>query len=482
MLFNSYEFIFAFLPLALLGFFLLGSRGATTAASAWLAAASIGFYGYWNPWHIPLVLGSITVNFFIGHRISLPASRTRKLLWLGVAGNLALLGWFKYAGFIAENINLISGAHLPVPKQDLPLGISFFTFTQIAFLVDAWRGGAKLYPGLRYGLFVLFFPHLIAGPIVHHHQLIPQLGRREIFRFQPDAFASGLTLFILGLAKKVIFADTVATFARPVFAAAAGGETPAFFAAWGGALSYTLQLYFDFSGYSDMALGLARMFGVKFPANFNSPYRATNLIEFWRRWHITLSSFLRDYLYIPLGGSRCGPVRRYGNLFLTMLLGGIWHGAGWTFVIWGAWHGLGLCINHLWRTWRGTVQPSRLGSLAAGGLTFITVVVGWVFFKANNFGTAMRVLSGMVHPSAFAPADLLASARQLAWLFGLLAVVWLAPNTQQILARSEPALGDVQPVRVNWQPNARWAFAVALIFVAAVLHLSQITEFIYFQF
>ena len=482
MLFNSYEFIFVFLPVALLFFFFLGARGATRSASAWLAVASIGFYGYWNPWHVPLVLGSILVNYRIGYRLAQPAVRTRTLLWLGVAGNLLLLGWFKYSGFAAQNLNALLGTHLPVPHLALPLGISFFTFTQIAFLVDAWRGDAPLYPGLRYGLFVLFFPHLIAGPIVHHHQLIPQLGRREIFRFQSGPFAVGLTLFVIGLAKKVIFADTIAHVARPVFAAAAGGETPGFYAAWGGALSYTLQLYFDFSGYSDMALGLARMFDVKFPANFNSPYQATSIIEFWRRWHITLSSFLRNYLYFPLGGSRCSPARHYVNLFLTMLLGGLWHGAGWTFVIWGAWHGVALCVNHGWRVLRGQRESTLAGRFAAGALTFLVVVIGWVFFKAASVEAALRVLGGMTHFTAFTPAEVSAAARSLVWIVALLAIVWLAPNSQQLLARHEPALHEVTAGRWSWQPNGRWALAVAVIFVVAVLHLSQITEFIYFQF
>ena len=478
MLFNSYEFLFVFLPIALAGFFLLGAKGHTRSASAWLAVASLAFYGHWNPHHVPLIIASIAINYWVGERIT--RTRSRPLLWLGVVGNLVLLGVCKYRGFAVENINLLFGTHWPVPAQVLPLGVSFFTFTQIAFLVDAYRGSAQHYPGVRYGLFVLFFPHLIAGPIVHHHQLIPQLGQRDIFRFQSTPFAVGLTLFILGLAKKVIFADPLATFVRPVFAAASDAP-PELVTAWIAALGYTLQLYFDFSGYSDMALGLARMFNVKFPANFNSPYKAGSIIEFWRRWHITLSAFLRDYLYIPLGGSRCGTARHYLNLFLTMLIGGIWHGAGWTFVIWGAWHGALLCINHVWRTAVGPAS-STAGRFAAGALTFLCVIVGWVFFRAGNVATALHVLRGMVDIGTFSPGDLAASARALAWIVPLLALAWFAPNTQQLLALHEPALGETKPTARAWSPTPRWAIAIALIFVLSVVNLSRISEFIYFQF
>ena len=478
MLFNSFEFLFVFLPITLAVFFLLGSKGLTRTAGAWLAAASLAFYGYWNPAHVPLIVASIGINYFVGERIT--RTRSKSLLWLGVVGNLMLLGVCKYGGFVVANLNTLLGTHWHVPAQVLPLGVSFFTFTQIAFLVDAFRGGAAHYNGVRYGLFVLFFPHLIAGPIVHHHQLIPQLERKDIFNFQSSAFAAGLTLYTLGLAKKVIFADSVADFVRPVFAAAADGVIPSLVDAWVGALGYTLQLYFDFSGYSDMALGLARMFNVKFPANFNSPYKATSIIDFWRRWHITLSAFLRDYLYIPLGGSRCGKARHYLNLFLTMLLGGIWHGAGWTFVFWGAWHGALLCINHLFRAWRGKRHATRLGAFTASAATFLCVIIGWVFFRAASFDAALRVLHGMV--GTFSPSDLAESARALAWIAVLLPVVWFAPNTQELLAAHEPALHEVPASRWAWQPTTRWAICVALIFAITVLHLSRISEFIYFQF
>jgi alginate O-acetyltransferase complex protein AlgI len=484
-LFNSYEFLFVFLPLTLAIFFAIGRIGSQRAALAWLGLASLGFYSYWRPSDVLIVIGSITVNFAIGHRLVQLQGRSRPLLWLGVSANLALLGWFKYAAFFAVNANRWLGWQLPVFHHELPLGISFFTFTQIAFLVDAARGGARLYSPLRYSVFVLFFPHLIAGPIVHHHQLIPQLEKPAIFRFQSGPFSVGVTLFVLGLAKKVIFADNLAAIARPVFAAAAGGATPSFWESWGAALSYTLQLYFDFSGYSDMALGLARMFDLKFPVNFNSPYKATSIIDFWRRWHMTLSRFLRDYLYVPLGGSRCGTARKHLNLFITMTLGGLWHGAGWTFVLWGAWHGIALSVNHVWRSlWKadGSVNDSAVSMLAKGALTFAVVVTGWVLFRSHDLASAGRMLHGMASLGSAATMNVAAGLRAALVLAALYALVWFAPNSQQLLASWEPALDSPAPAGVQWQPSRGWAICITAVFVLAVLHLSQISEFIYFQF
>jgi alginate O-acetyltransferase complex protein AlgI len=486
MLFNSHIFLFLFLPLTLAGFFLLGKMGAWRTGLAWLAILSVGFYAWWNPWDVPLVLGSIVGNFLVGRQLSGTSPHRRRWLVGGVVANLLVLGWYKYAGFVARTLNEIPGVQLPVLQAALPLGVSFFTFTQIAYLVDHWRGRAGVYGGLRYGLFVLFFPHLIAGPIVHHHQLIPQLRRREIFRFDAEAFAVGMVLFVIGLGKKTILADNVAIFVRPVFAAAASGETPGFAAAWGAALTYTLQLYFDFSGYSDMALGLARMFNVRFPVNFNSPYQAANIADFWRRWHMTLSAFLRDYLYIPLGGNRGGRARTLRNLFLTMLLGGLWHGAGWTFVVWGAFHGACLVAYHVWGQGRGSVSGgSAWKRFTARAATFLAVVVGWVLFRAESLPVAGRMLHGMAQP--FVAAGDGFPLRGAVWIAVLLAVVWWAPNSQQILARFDPALNPVPLLsggrgRLAWQPNAAWAAATAGVFVLAVLHLSRISEFIYFQF
>ena len=343
MLFNSYEFLFLFLPITLIGFFWL-SRSSITYASAWLALASVLFYGFWNPAYVGLLLASIGCNYVLGLWINKAAARheTRKakhLLWFSIAANLLLLGYYKYANFFLDNLGLLGETPLSASEIILPLGISFFTFTQVAFLVDTYQGKVKEYDFVHYVLFVTFFPHLIAGPVLHHKDMMPQFARPTTYQIKWNNIASGLLLLILGLCKKTLWADSLAPFATGIFdgveQAAAAGILPTSYEAWAGALAYTLQIYFDFSGYTDMALGIALMFNIRLPTNFNSPYQATSIIEFWRRWHITLSTFLRDYLYIPLGGNRHGLLRRHTNLLTTMLLGGLWHGAGWNFFCWG---------------------------------------------------------------------------------------------------------------------------------------------------
>jgi len=351
MLFNSFEFIFFFLPITLTIFFWIGKRNHHQVAISWLVLCSLFFYGWWSPAYLALILFSMLFNYAFGVMLGNGESRKNKkaLLILGVGINLGLLGYYKYANFFIDQLNWLLDSNFHLEKIFLPLAISFFTFQQIAYLVDAYRQETKEYNFLHYCLFVTFFPQLIAGPIVHHKEMLPQFSKNIVYKFNYEHMAMGITIFIIGLFKKVILADSVSIYATPVFNAAEIGATVTFFSAWGGALAYTLQLYFDFSGYSDMAIGIAYMFGIKLPINFNSPYKATSIIDFWRRWHITLSRFLRDYLYFALGGNRKGSIRRYINLFLTMLLGGIWHGAGWTFVIWGMLHGTYLIINHAWR-------------------------------------------------------------------------------------------------------------------------------------
>jgi len=373
-LFNSYAFLFVFLPATLL-VFMAARRGGPGLALGALTLASLGFYGWWDPRFLALLLGSAVANFAFGRALmARPADARRPWLVAGVVFNLGLLGWFKYAGFLSANLAAL-GAPTPVLDIVLPVGISFFTFQQIAYLVDVSRGLSDRYGFRDYLLFVAFFPQLIAGPIVHHREMMPQLltGRGP----RAEDFAIGATLFAAGLFKKVVLADSLAPFASPVFAAADAGLAVTTAEAWGAALAYALQLYFDFSGYSDMALGLARLFGVRLPINFDSPYQATSLIDFWRRWHMTLSRFLRDYLYIPLGGNRQGPARRWVNLMITMALGGLWHGAGWGFLIWGLIHGAGLAANHAWRS---AAPRLGLGALAANPwaarlATFAVVVV-----------------------------------------------------------------------------------------------------------
>ncbi len=392
MLFNSYSFIFCFLPLTLIGFFIL-SYFRHFYGSVWLVLASLTFYAVWDPRYVILLLGSIGFNFMIGSGLTrLQSTRKGKiLLSTAITANLAALAYFKYAGFLVENFDTLSGLAVSIPKIVLPLGISFFTFTQIAYLVDTARGKSEELNLVRYFLFVTYFPHLIAGPILHHAEMMPQFRRPETYRFDTAKFSTGLVIFTIGLFKKSILADGISAFVGPVFSAADSGTSLTLLDSWAGALSYTFQIYFDFSGYSDMAIGLSWMFGIGLPLNFNSPYKSTSIIEFWRRWHMTLSRFLRDYLYFSLGGNRRGRVRRYANLFGTMVIGGLWHGAGWTFIAWGMLHGLYLIINHAWLGARDTrpVLERRLVAPAGWLLTFLAVVVGWVFFRAESIDGAL---------------------------------------------------------------------------------------------
>ena len=412
MLFNSPEFIFLFLPLTLAGFILLGRVGRHRTILQFLLLASLFFYGWWYPPYLLLLLGSILVNFALGQQISRrvrAGDRSRGPLIAGVVINLGLLGLFKYAGFLGENLSYL-GLPVSLPRFVLPLGISFYTFQQIAYLVDCREGSVDRSDPVEYGLFVTFFPQLIAGPIVHHATIIPQLRDPSCLGIRPERFAAGVALFSLGLGKKVLLADTFAPFANDVFQAAQRVDVT-LLEAWLGTLAYALQIYFDFSGYSDMAIGLGWLFGIDIPRNFNSPYKAIDIIDFWRRWHITLSEFLRNYLYIPLGGNRHGRVRRYANLMVTMLLGGLWHGAGWTFVIWGGLHGAYLTINHAWRArpWRPKVEPtSRVRVTLARLLTFGAVCLAWVFFRAADMSSALRMVSGMLGLSGVSLPEVMA--------------------------------------------------------------------------
>lgn len=518
MLFNSYVFIFAFLPVTLAGFFVLGRIGPRYAA-AWLAAASLFFYGWWNPLYVGLLVVSIGLNYFCGTLIGRAVSegahhRAKTAMIAAIGANLTLLAYYKYANFFLSSVNQLAGTSWSFGEIILPLGISFFTFTQIAFLADVYMGKAREYNFIHYGLFVTYFPHLIAGPVLHHAEMMPQFERAATYRFSFENAAVGLTIFAIGLFKKVMLADPMGGYARPVFDAASAGVTLTALEAWGGALAYTFQLYFDFSGYSDMAIGLSRLFGVVLPLNFHSPYKAVNIIDFWRRWHMTLSRFLRDYLYVPLGGNRKGPRRRYFNLMITMVLGGLWHGAGWTFVLWGALHGAYLAINHgwqaLWRRLGRNVNGSSAGGRVAGCLlTFVAVVIAWVVFRASNMNSAVVMLkamagfNGLVLPDFWLPKwgafgqwlaaqgvvfgdtrDLV-SGGLINWIWILLLFVWFAPNTQQLLAAHRPALGlpaDMRPVRLAWRPTAVFAAIAVALFTLSLFNLHRQSEFLYFQF
>lgn len=529
MLFNSYSFIFIYLPAVFAGTFLLG-RYSHRLAAIWLGLASLCFYAVWNPSFVMLLVGSVIFNYGAASWIGVEGRKpeggyARVVTGTAIAANLALLGYYKYANFFIDSSNHFLSLNLAALDVVLPLGISFFTFTQIAFLVDVYRGFAREYNFANYLLFVTYFPHLIAGPVLHHSQMMPQFGNAKTYQINPHNVAIGLTVFVLGLAKKVFIADTLAKGAVPIFSAASVGMPLTFFEAWTGALAYTLQLYFDFSGYCDMAVGISLLFNVKLPINFDSPYKAASIIEFWRRWHMTLSAFLRDYLYIPLGGSRnCSPPRRYANLMITMLLGGLWHGAGWTFIAWGGLHGAYLVANHGWRAIAsragidGAGRPWRLASVA---LTFGAVVVGWVFFRADNFQAAWNMLAGMaglhgvsfpasldrplsrivspaLHSSlrfdGFIPSASIPSIVFVTLILGFI-LVWAFPNLQRLLERyrsTEHAARGPLPVIV-WKgemfpifsdPSVVFAISAAVIFFMAVLAIGAggPSEFLYFEF
>ena len=512
MLFNSPEFLFAFLPFVVAAFWILDRFATRAWAIAFLGMASIFFYGWWNYRLLWVLLASVAVNYLIS-RMILTAPRKAAFWWTagGVTLNLAFLFHFKYTAFALGILSGSAGLDFSSVNIVLPIGISFFTFQQIAFLVDTYAGKCEERKFLPYLVFVTFFPQLIAGPIVHHKEMMPQF--RTSGRGSPivQNLAVGLTIFVIGLAKKVLLADTFAILASPVFNAASDGQVIAFWDAWVAALAYTLQIYFDFSGYSDMAIGIGRMFGVRLPVNFSSPYKAVSVVDFWRRWHITLSRFLRDYLYIPLGGNRKGRPRAYVNMAVTMVLGGLWHGASWTFVLWGAFHGAGLILTHLLRG-RGTrpAIPRPVG----WGLTLVFVVAAWVLFRADTLSAAGRIYAGMMGfngiavPPSWSPlietyssiagmlglfpgeVPLLRETRWLPLLAGYLLVLF-APNTQTLLRRHDPGLqsaGYPDPVEggypewLHWSTGLVHATAVGLLLAFCIAKLNDVSEFIYFQF
>lgn len=396
MLFNSYEFIFLFLPVTFFVYFWLNKKRLTQASKAWMVFASLFFYSWWNVIYLPLILGSILFNFTVGSTITKMENSTsvkrgfsrKGLLSFGILSNIALLAYFKYMDFFITNANTLLGTHWDLMHIILPLGISFFTFTQIAYLVDAYRNEVKEMDYLNYTLFVTFFPHLLAGPILHHKEMMPQFDSLKSKVINHKNIAAGLFLFSIGLFKKVVIADTFAQWANAGFDTA---QTLNLIEAWATSLSYTFQLYFDFSGYTDMALGVALLFNIKLPINFNSPYKALDIQDFWRRWHITLSRFLRDYIYIPLGGNRNGELRTYSNLFTVFLVGGLWHGASWMFVIWGALHGSAIVIHRAWKS-----LGLSLNKYLAWFITFNFINITWIFFRAKDWDAAMKVLGGML--------------------------------------------------------------------------------------
>ena len=494
MLFNSYIFIFLFLPISLIVYFQIGRYGFHNAAIGWLVVTSLIFYGWWNPVYLGLILGSIVFNFALGAFIHKNLHRQPVYaLTFGIVVNLVVLGYFKYANFFIDNVNSLFATHIHLNQIILPLAISFFTFQQIAYLVDTWKGETGEQNFLHYCLFVTFFPHIVAGPIVHHKEMLPQFAKKNIGKLNYENIAVGLSLFILGLFKKVVIADTAATYATPYFDIAAHGGTLTFLEGWVAALAYTFQLYFDFSGYSDMAIGMAKMFGILLPINFNSPYKAYNIIDFWRTWHITLSRFLRDYLYIPLGGNRKGTTRRYINLMITMLLGGLWHGAGWTFVIWGGLHGIYLVINHGWRALKSILKPTfKIPSFLANNvswlITFIAVVIAWVFFRAPNMHSALQVLEAMFGLNGFGLSISGELSRRTLLLFFLsvIFIIRMLPNSIDIVSQFNPVLekeyGKIKSaITLSWKPTIIWGFIFVILALASLrtMIIQGYHEFIY---
>jgi len=505
MLFNSLEFIFVFLPIALTVHFLAAGQGIRAAATA-TTLSSLVFYAWWKPSFLPLPILSIAFNFLLAGLITrAERDRARSLLILGIAANLVVLGYFKYSDFFLSIFEQWSPG-----SPNVPLALSFTTFVQIAFLVECYRRLPAM-PLPTYTMFVSFFPHLIAGPIVRWSELGPQLADKERYRPDWDNIARGLTIFCLGIAKKVLIADKLAMFVAPVFDAASSGSPVSAAAAWGGSIAYSLQLYFDFSGYSDMAVGLGLLFNFRLPINFAAPFRSASIIDLWRRWHISLSRFLRDFVYVPLGGNSRGPVRRSVNLMVTMVIGGFWHGANWTFICWGVFHGTLLTLNHLWRWLCGERESSAAGRFLGWFLTFTAFAVGMAMFRASDIGAAVRLLQAMAGighapegPPVMVGFDFwlmekgyITEAFARHWFGSYWSVVGsLATIAAFAIAIGIPDTMELVDYRegeprsnwrrswnaLRWSPSPTWAVVVLALFAVAFANLGSFSEFLYYQF
>jgi len=476
MLFNSYEFIFFFLPVTFALYFWLNKKHLTQASKAWMVFASLFFYSWWNIIYLPLILGSILFNFTVGSTISSvnTAQSSKKrfssktILLFGITANILLLVYFKYMDFFITNVNTIAGTHMNLIHIVLPLGISFFTFTQIAYLVDAYRNEVKEMDYLNYTLFVTFFPHLLAGPVLHHKEMMPQFDAARNKVLNPKNISAGAYLFAIGLFKKVVIADTFAIWVSHGYSDV---DSLTLMSAWATSLSYTFQLYFDFSGYTDMALGVALVFNIKLPVNFNSPYKAVNIQDFWRRWHMTLSRFLRDYIYIPLGGNRDGELHTYANLFTVFLVGGLWHGASWMFVIWGALHGIAIVLHRMWQQ-----MGFKMNSFLGWFVTFNFINITWIFFRSNEWNDASKVLQAMFGMNGIEDFSELLEFGELSTVdlvmmgivFGIGFSSFFVNNSNQM----------VSSLRLT---NKSMLFGTFLMCIG-ILHLNKISTFLYFNF
>lgn len=460
MLFNSYVFILGFLPLTLILYYLSARWFGSLCARCVLILASLFFYSWWDVRNLPILLGSILLNYFIAGQILRCAGRGRKA-WLtaGIVFDLGLLGYFKYTAFAVDTVNSLFHTGFAVPQIVLPLGISFFTFTQIACLVDSYRGEVKGYTKSGYFLFVTIFPHLIAGPILYHKDMIPQFMDERNYHINYENLNRGIVWFTIGLAKKVLIADKLSLYVNEAFSQA---DALSMIDAWFASFAYTLQLYFDFSGYSEMAIGLGLMLNFKLPLNFNSPYQATNIIDFWRRWHMTLAEFMKNYVYIPLGGNRTGHHMR--NIMITMLVVGLWHAASWTFVFWGGLHGIYLCINHLWRK-KGYSMPKWAGWI----ITFLAVVFSRIFSRSEDFDMALAVLSAMMGSTAGVELTSIFNVKRILIVIGLIGVCVFMPSVEKLVSK-------------YFRCNYKWAVLIIGGLFYTMTKFYQGGEFLYFQF
>jgi alginate O-acetyltransferase complex protein AlgI len=488
LLFNSYEFILAFLPITFFIFFYLNHKRLTIASKGFLVFSSLFFYSWWNIAYLPLILISMLFNYVIGNILNKEIKENKKsfskksILIFGIVCNVSLLGYFKYADFFIENFNIAIGTNINLLHLLLPLAISFFTFQQIAYLVDSYRQETKEYDFLNYALFVTFFPQLIAGPIVHHKEMMPQFANNRNMVKNYRNIALGIFIFSMGLFKKVVIADTFAAWANIGFDTA---TTLNLLEAWATSLSYTFQLYFDFSGYTDMAIGIALLFNIKLPINFNSPYKALNIQDFWRRWHITLSRFLRDYIYIPLGGNKKGSFSTYSNLLSTFVIGGFWHGAGWTFLFWGFLHGMALIMHRLWSN-----LGFKMWTWLAWFITFNFVNIAWVFFRAKEWDDAIKVLRGMFGSTGIVLKESLEKKLSFLTQYGVdfgevtenigdgsKSLNWIAIGFIIILIfKNSIERGK------DFKLNYKTLVLTFICLITALLSLNKVSEFLYFNF
>ena len=521
MVFNSFEFLFVFLPVVVVVFFVLG-RASRTWALRWIIAVSLFFYAWWRPLNVLIIAPSILINFVLARllqrlRKQESCATARVVLLVGIVFNVAFLGYFKYSNFLLGSINAAFGTQMILARVILPLGISFITFQKIAFLIDVHAGRVESFTLQDYCLFVLFFPQLIAGPIVHYREMMPQFHRAAC-RFDKDNVSVGLTLLAFGLFKKVFLADNIAQVVTPIVQQAASGRSIGLVPGWIAAVGFTLQIYFDFSGYTDMALGIARLFGVRLPPNFNTPLAASSIIEFWQRWHMTLTRFLTAYIYNPLTlwltrrrAAKGLPAFAGRNkrpeafvellmfpILLTMLVSGIWHGAGYTFIVWGLLHGVFLTINHAWRLlepkqWHDKSLYAHLMRPAGFIITFACVTASMVIFRASNLKAAIDLLQGLsgLHGIGLSGLrDGIGRKATIIWIAFPAVIALLGPNTLQMLSRYEPALGwkpgphegTAPETRVLWRPSLAWGVAISIVAATGILYLGGQSEFLYWQF